>query len=336
MSLLHAEWRRLFKRRLTVWSLVLVLLVLAVTAVGIALAHQKHTPAALAEAEAQAAADFEYQQEWIERDIEQCERDKANGADTGWPENCDEIATWATPQEDMVEWYLPPTFEFREQFPQVTMVVVGLLAMYAFVVGGSFIGADWRSGALMNLLLWRPRRLPVYGAKLMALLGGLTAIFVAVGAVWTPVMWVVAMTRGVTDTMTVGAWQSFALTGLRGLGLVLAAGAVGFALASIGRHIAAALGSAVAAVVVGVAGVGIVVSILGVKYPGAWLWTTYVEAWTNKVVELEYWPPCDGIGAPCEPEVLEITWQTAGALMAGVVVLVSGAAMWLMRRRDIT
>ena len=336
MSLLHAEWRRLFKRRLTVWSLVLVLLVLGVTAVGIAFAHHKHSPAALAKAEARAAEEFELQQEWIERDIEQCERDKANGIDTGWPENCGEIAMWATPQEEMVEWFLPPTFEFRERFPEVSMVVVGLLSMYAFVIGGSFIGAEWRSGGLMNLLLWRPRRLRVYGAKLVALLGGLTAIYVAVSAVWTPAMWVVAMARGVTDTMTTGAWQSFALTGLRGLVLVLAAGAVSFGLASIGRHIAAALGSAVAAGVVGVVGVGIVVSLLQVKFPEAWVWTTYLEAWTDKVVVLQHWPSCEGVGAACDPETLEITWQTAGALMAGVVALVTGAAMWLMRRRDIT
>ena len=141
------------------------------------------------------------------------------------------------------------------------------------------------------------------------------------GRAWTGVIWLVADARGVTDAMTSGAWQSFGLTGLRGLGLVLAAGLVGFALASIGRHIAAALGSAVAAVVVGVVGVDIVVAMLGVKFPLAWVWTTYIEAWLNKVS----WCWRTGTSAPSPPSrcatrsMLEITWQTSGLLMAGLV-----------------
>jgi hypothetical protein len=65
---------------------------------------------------------------------------------------------------------------------------------------------------------------------------------------WTGAFWTTASYRGSTANMTSGV--SFALTGLRGLALVLAAGVVGFALASLGRHTALALGDALGLAVV--------------------------------------------------------------------------------------
>lgn len=338
MSLLHAEWRRLFKRRLTGWSLALVGLLLAVIAVAVAFSHQQHTPEVIAEAEARAVVEYELHQEWVAEDIKRCERDQEAGiTDVGWPEDCSEIAVWVTPPEEMVQWYLPSTFEFRTSFPDMIFVLVGLLALFAFLVGASFIGAEWRTGAMMNLLLWRPRRSQVLGAKLVVLLAGLTGIVVAFGAVWTGVMWLVAMARGVTDTMTSGAWQSIGLTGLRGLGLVLLAGLAGFTLASVGRHAAAALGSAVAAVVVGVVGVSIMTVVLNAAFPGAWIWTTYVQAWMEKTIVLENWRVCaQSTTGICEPELFEITWQRSGLFMAALAVVLVGAAMWQLQRRDIT
>ena len=54
--------------------------------------------------------------------------------------------------------------------------LAALLALVAFVIGASFVGAEWNSGGMMNLLLWRPQRLQVLGTKLAALLVGLTAL----------------------------------------------------------------------------------------------------------------------------------------------------------------
>lgn len=337
MSLLHAEWRRLFMRRFTRWSLVLVAGILAVAALSLVFSSQKLTPEIIAEAEAQAAVEYEAHRAEIEREMEQCEKDLEEGRlGLGWLEDCSEIETWLMDQEEMVSWYLPWSFDFRSNYQSMVTVLAGLLAMYAFLVGASFIGAEWRSGGMMNLLLWHPRRLQVFGAKAASLLIGITGIYVVMGLAWTGVIWLVAAARGSTEGMTSGAWQSFGLSGLRGFGLVVAAGLVGFALASIGRHIGAALGTAIAAVVVGVVGINIVVRILGVKYPLAWVWTTYIEAWLNKVLVLENWDVCAQSTEPvCTPDTLEITWQTSGLLMAGVVAALVGVAMWQMRRRDI-
>jgi hypothetical protein len=337
MSVVYAELRRLTKRRLVRWMLAMVLVLMAIVAIVAAANHTKPGPAAVAQAEATAAREFEQQQVWIERDIAECERMQEAGEEAEWyPEDCEEIRTWTTPEEEMVGWFMPPAFDFRENFPPMITVFTSLLALFAFVVGASFVGAEWRSGGMMNLLLWRPRRLQVLGGKLAALLVPLVGLGVVLGAAWVGMFWLVATFRGITDTMTAGAWQSFGLTGLRGLALALVAGAVGFAVASIGRHTAAAMGTAIAGFVVGVAGIGIIAGgMLQMQFFEKWLWTTYVYAWLDKKVTLTDW------SAPCTtPECIqptyEITWQSSGIGIAAVVAVVLAVAMWQMRQRDVT
>jgi ABC-2 type transport system permease protein len=341
MNLIRAELRRLAKRRITRWMLILVLLLMPTVAVIVAVNHVKPGPAAVAEAEARAAEEFRLQQEWIESDIARCEADQESGTadEMGWPEDCQEIRQWQAAEEDMVEWFMPPAFDFREQFPDMILVLTALLALFGFIVGASYVGAEWRSGGMMNLLLWRPRRLEVLGTKLAAVLGGLTGLTVLLGAAWTGMFWLVAELRGITDTMTSGAWQSLGLGGLRALALVLLAGSVGFALASIGRHTAMAMGSAIAAFVVGVAGVGIIGGgLLQLAFFERWMWTTYITAWMDRSVELTDWnAPCNpGPGGECTQPTIEITWQHAGTGMAVVFVVVLVAAMLQMRQRDVT
>lgn len=243
-GLVRAELRRLFSRRLTRLMLALVVALMATVAVVTAVNHQRPGPAAVAVAEAAAAREFQQQQRFIEQDIDACEQAQASGSneEMGWPEDCQEIRQFYSSQEEMVEWHMPPAFEFRDDFRPMITVFAALLGLFAFLVGASFVGAEWRSGGMMNLLLWRPRRLQVLGAKLLALIGSLLGIGLLGGAAWTGAFWLVARFRGVTDTMTAGTWESFGLSGLRGLVLALVAGGLGFALASLGRHTAMAMG----------------------------------------------------------------------------------------------
>lgn len=341
MTLVRAETRRLFKRRFTRWMLVFVVLVLGTVVAGIAATNRAHTPAEVAAAEAEAGRFLAEQQRWMEQEIEACERAQESGdaIRQGLPGDCAEIRQWyEQDSEAFTEQFLPPTFHFRSQFGNLITVFAGLLALFAFIVGASFIGAEWRSGAMTNLLLWRPGRLGVLGTKLATLLAALTGLVVLLGAVWTAAFWLVATYRGVTDTMTSGAWQSFGLTGLRALALVLVAGAVGFAVSSIGRHTATALGAVIAAFVVGYVAVAALVNSVRVSHPDAWLWPNYLAAWMSKSVTFTDFDACDfsGPGDLCEPEHYEITWQMAGIGMAGLVILLVGGALWHIRSRDVT
>lgn len=336
MGLVRAERRRLFKRRFTRYMLLIGVLILAAVAVGVYATHQK--PGAAASAEAQQRADAMYQQILAdaERERAECVRAKESnsaGAEM-YPPDCEMIQP--PPREIVEGWTAPPSFDFRQTFPIMITVFTAILVLVSFVIGSSYIGAEWNSGAMMNLLLWRPRRLQVLLTKLGVLLASLTGVFVALGAVWTAAFWAIATYRGTTAEMTPGVWESFALMGGRGLALVLAAGAVGFAVASIGRHTAMALGAAIGLVVVGQFGLGIALGIAQAPFLEAWLFPTYVAAWMFQETTVEDFRSCEFAMGECRPAVLEITWQHSALLFGSVTVLALVAAAWSLRRRDIT
>lgn len=338
MSLFKAEMRRLLKRRFVRYMTMAGLLVLAAVAVGTFLTNHKVGPAQIATAERAAEREYQRALGFVQQERQECERAKAGGTTTEpgrFPANCAEIMP--PPREAFqAEWHMPATFDFRAKFGETIITFAAILALIAFVVGASFVGAEWNTGGMMNLLLWRPQRLKVLLTKLGALLAGLLAVTVAAAAAWTAAFWAIGTFRGTTDNMTSGVWQSFALTGLRGTTLVLAAGVIGFALASLGRHTALALGGVLGLMVVGQFGLGIVLSMAQVKFMQAWLLPTYLLAWMQKKVTLHDYNACEFSRGECRPATMDITWHQSTVLLVVGVVLALGAAMWTMRRRDVT
>ncbi len=337
MNLYTTELRRLAKRRFVRYLTLAGLLVLVAVAVGMFFTNQKVGPAQVAQAER--AADQEYQQNvaMTEQHRKECERAKAAGETTTdrFPEECASIQP--PPREVFrADWHLPATFEFRDEFASTITTLTAVLALVAFVGGASFVGAEWSSGGMMNLLLWRPQRIRVLLTKLGALLSALFGVTVLTGALWTAAFWATGSLRGSTAGMTSGAWQSFGLTGLRGLAVIVVAGALGFALASLGRHTGMALGALIGIGALQI-GVYIVVQLGQVPYPDAFLLPLWGYAWMYKEMVLQNSSSCEfSATGGCEPETFTMTWQTAGSGAAVVVVLVVAAAMWAMRRRDIS
>ncbi|WP_067509891.1 ABC transporter permease subunit [Actinoplanes sp. TFC3] len=329
MSLYTAETRRLTKRRFTRFFLLGVVLVLAAVAVGMFITNEKSTPETVAAAQREADQNYQSALQQAAQDKAACEA-QANPQD-----NCADM--WQPqPSDFQAEWFMPATFNFRKQFPDMLTTLAAILAVMAFVIGASFVGAEWNSGGMMNLLLWRPRRLQVLGTKLGALLVALTAVTAVLSAIWTGIFTVIANLRGSTESMTSGAWQSIALMELRGLVVVLAAGAIGFGLASIGRHTAVAMGVAIGVVVVFQFGLGTVLALAQVKFVDAYLIPAWAVAWMNKEVKLEDYNSCVPGPNGCEADTLTLTWPMAGGLLAAVVIVVVGVTMWTMRKRDIT
>jgi ABC-type transport system involved in multi-copper enzyme maturation permease subunit len=319
--------------------LLLIFLVLAGVAVGTFVNNHKTGPAQVAAAEREADRQYQQQAGWAQQERAACEQAKAGGSSTDgqrFPPDCSMITG---PSRDQIDaaWFMPATFEFRKDFEETITILAGILALFAFVVGASYVGAEWHSGGMMNLLLWRPRRLGVLLTKLGTLLGALVGLFVGFGAVWTAAFWGVGTFRGNTDRMTSGVWQSFALTGLRGLGLVVAAGVIGFGLASIGRHTALALGAAVGVGVVGQIGVGIALKLIDVRFVERWLWPSYLQAWMDKRLVLRNFDSCNfSLSGECRPQEYVMTWQVSGWVFAVTAAVILAAALWAMRRRDIT
>ncbi|WIM96165.1 ABC transporter permease subunit [Actinoplanes oblitus] len=332
MSLYRAEMRRLTKRRFTKFFVLIALVVLGLLAGGTAYTHEKTTAKTRAAAEAAADRDYQEQLQFAEQARQECRQNPSNfGGD------CDNISGPA--REDISsDQFLTPPFDFREDFGVLVVAWAAMLALVAFIIGASFVGAEWNSGGMMNLLLWRPQRLRVLSTKLVALLSWLFGLSVLSGAVWTGLFWLIATLRGTTERVTPGAWQSIGLTGLRGLALVLVAGAIGFGVASIGRHTAAALGAAIGVIVIFQFGLGIVLELARAKFYEAYLLPAWIGGWMLKSYEVvDYNAPCDYSATNgCEQPTFTITWQMAGGLFATVALIIVGAAMMTIRKRDIT
>ncbi|TDB71692.1 ABC transporter permease subunit [Micromonospora sp. KC721] len=336
MSLYVTELRRLAKRRLTRIMLVLLVLGLAGVATALAFSSQQRSPAVVAQAQADADAQYRQSVKDWEKMVAECDAAQARGEQTEerYGPNCGR--DWQ-PRPDMFdpEWSLPYEFNFRGEFEMIVAVFAGAVALFGFVVGASFVGAEWSTGGMMNLLLWRPRRLAVLGAKLAALLSLLAGVTVLLGALWTAAFWLIASTRGSTEKVTAGVWQSVGLGGLRALALILVAGAVAFALASLGRHTAMALGVAVGIAVISEIGIRIGTAIAGVSFGDRYVLSTYARAWFEKQHKLLDYEACNLVQGACEPAELIITWQQSGLLFGIGSALILFAAFWIMRRRDV-
>ncbi|GAA1775001.1 hypothetical protein [Luedemannella helvata] len=223
-------------------------------------------------------------------------------------------------------------FVFRSQFEPLIYVIAGLMGLFGFIVGASYVGADWHSGAMLNLLAWHPRRVSVLLTKLATALGAVLGVTLTLGALWTGALWFIASKRGDHTGMTPGAWSSFALTGARAVALVLALTAIGFCLASLGRSTVVAFGAALIVAIVGEVGVRIMLDQVRVPDSGRYLLSSYGAAWLTRSWPTTGYPNCVG---RCQGASM-ITWPQAALVLGGVVVLVLTAALWSVRRRDVT
>ncbi|MFI9641635.1 ABC transporter permease [Micromonospora sp. NPDC051925] len=337
MSLYVTELRRLAKRRLTRVMLIVLVLGLAGIITAFTFSSHKLSPAVIAQAQAESDASFQEAMRHWEREVSACDAAKARGEETEdrYGPNCGR--DWK-PTPDMFDpkWNLPYQFDFRAEFGTFVGVFAGAVALFAFLIGASFVGAEWSTGGMMNLLLWRPKRLAVLGTKLAAVLTALSGVTVVLGALWTLAFWLIATYRGTTAKVTSGVWQSTGISGLRALALVLAVGAVAFALASLGRHTAMALGVAVGVGVVSEIGIRIATTVAGVRFGDRYVLSTYALAWFQKEWKLIDYRSCELVQGQCTPKELLVTWQNSALVFGIGTAVVLAAAFWMMRRRDIT
>jgi ABC-2 type transport system permease protein len=340
MKLLRAELRRLLIQPVLRWFLVLLVLGGGAIAVADWYTHEP-VPAEFLE-QLQVAQEENYQEALgefhasIDQLIEECRREQADPRDIpDWPPDfdCARMATWEPQREDFS--FSSSAFHFRTDAASRLGALALAFALTGFIIGATFVGGEWRSGAMALLLLWRPDRIRVLGAKL-------AAVVIVVGTAWmllapalTAGLWYVASERGVTADVTANDWLSWGLLGVRGLTLALMAVAAGFAIASIGRQTAAALGTALAAVVGGVL-VEVMARVADVAYPAAWAWRTYPLAWTHGVVSVENNHTCRHVFSFCQPDVWQIGWTTAGAGLFLVTAVLLAVAVRQAQVRDIT
>jgi ABC-2 type transport system permease protein len=338
VRLFRTEWSRLFARRFTSIMIVLVVVILGLVAVGVAASSQRPGPELVAKAKVQADRNRE-QIRQLRAECEAYQRDPNTAGEPPemrrFPPDID-CARAFDPGQVRDEDFLPHTFSFRAEAPNLVLVLAGLLALLSFAVGSSFVGAEWSSGSMMNLLTWRPRRVSVLLTKLAALLSGLLLVALVLAGAWAATLYAIARWRGRVGEVTAGSLTSLGLDNARAIGLALAAAVIGFAFASLGRHTATALGVVVAWALVLEIGLRIVLGIAEVSRVERWFLSSYAAAWLVKKATFADFSGCRFAEGPCEPTVWSLTMNQGALVLGSATLLVLVIAVLAMRRRDVT
>jgi ABC-2 type transport system permease protein len=222
-----------------------------------------------------------------------------------------------------------------DQIGQVAMLLSAFLAMLAaYLVGSSFIGAEYSTGSLANWLTFVPERLKVYGSKLIAVVlasavGGAVVNFLMLGLA-------AVVTKAYDGPLT--GLGSLAATGGRAVVMAAVAGALGFVLALVTRHTVAALGA-----VLGYLLVSTVLNLLAQNADGPlawvppWLPEQNVQAFLQHgSTYSQYRETVTAEGTSSDSLERHITFgHSAVYWLVVLVVGVVGAAL-VFRRRDVT
>jgi hypothetical protein len=333
MSLVRAELERLGSRRFVQLMVALLALAFVVTAVTSLVGSRRPTPDELQQAQTQAAARILD----LERDYARCVIEHRGDHPPGdiWSEHplaCTGLDPGRMDRLPVAGDFLEGVFTFATEARGLLYFLVAFLVLFGFLVGASFIGADLNSGGVVNLLLWRPRRLTVLATKLGTLLGAVLLLAAVATVLYLGSFWTIGQLAGLPGTLDAEFWRSLATLYARGTVLVLLATVLGFSLATLGRHTAAALGTVAAYAVVWELGARLVMEIVSVPRVDQWMLSSHIGAWLTGRVELWGDLRCDPSGCT-GAYALE-----AGPSLAVLASLTAGlclAAFTAFRHRDL-
>jgi hypothetical protein len=211
------------------------------------------------------------------------------------------------------------------------LAVAALSAALAFVIGATWIGAEWSTRSIVALLFWVPRRMAVVGSKVAVLTGAAVLFGVLAQVAWLAMAGVLRAAVGTDEALPDGFWSALLQTQGRAVLLTLFAALLGFGLANLVRNTGAALGIAFVYVVV----VENAVRVLRPRWDPFLLSTNAVGLVQDGGLTLQFFDdqgPSDGLAGPAEYFVGHVH---AGVLLAAVTVVVVGVGAVLFARRDL-
>ncbi len=323
-SLLRAELHRFRARRFI--QLLLALSVLGFLAGSVVAYTQfsRPTPALLAEARQAMQEEIRLSEE----NRQQCL------SDPSIPDAEREMACGPPASEQGMElqWFLDKQpFALAEYLPDGVLGGAVATSALLFVIGATYVGAEWSTRSMVALLFWQPRRLKVLGVKAAVLAAAALVLAVLAQAAWTGTALLLAETRGTTDVPR-GFWANVLEVQARGALLVVLMGLLGFGIANLLRNTGAALGVAFAYFVVlenGVRGL----------YPrGAqWLLTENAMALLQtRGHDIMIWDDLElDRSGEMVPTVIHLSNVHGGLVVGGVTAAVLGVGVYLFRRRDL-
>ena len=152
----------------------------------------------------------------------------------------DDIAEQCFPEEGPAA-VDDPRFH-RKRLEGVLHGVTGTLAIIGWALGASLVGAEFSSRSMTTLLTWETRRGRVFVAKSVAAVATMSLFALAVLVLVALAMWPALALHGAPLQPDDPAFTSLAGDIARGVALTALASGIGFAIATIGRNTAIALG----------------------------------------------------------------------------------------------
>jgi hypothetical protein len=239
--LLLAEIRRVTARRLV--RLTVVLACVGVVLGGVA---AFALSGSLSEAEhQQRVRDAEADQRAQQARVEACLR--AHGVEPG-EEFPEDVARECFPADGGARAD-DPRFR-RTRLKGVLQGVSGVLAVVGWGLGASLVGAEFASRSMTTTLVWEPRRVRVFVAKSSTAVAAAALLALGVLALVVLAMAPSLAAHGAPLRPSDPSWTTIAGVIGRGVALTAIAAGVGFAIATVGRSTAAALGAGFAYIIV--------------------------------------------------------------------------------------
>jgi ABC-2 type transport system permease protein len=141
------------------------------------------------------------------------------------------------------EFYVSSQELRLEELPGILTATSSILIVMGLMIGASSVGADWQHGTMATLLTWEPRRGRVHWIRALVIALVVFVLMVALQAVLSLGLAVVAWTRGSTAGTDATWFADAAATAGRIAFVSAVAALIGASIAWIGRHTAAALGA---------------------------------------------------------------------------------------------
>jgi ABC-2 type transport system permease protein len=221
IGLLRAEVRRMFSRRLFRLLGGLAVLALLVSAAVVFARSSNDPQSGLAAAQ---------------REVANCEHMRAQQLQQGGPKDIQ------CPTIDEMRGAFDRRFNYAHTIPEATRNVALPLFFVGFIVGASFVGAEWGSGVMTTLLTWEPRRGRVLASKTIAAVA-IVAVAIALFLALLAVVYLpVGALRGTTAGMTGAVWRTVTGIWLRAAGLAAFGTVLGAGLATLTRNTAGSVG----------------------------------------------------------------------------------------------
>jgi hypothetical protein len=326
-GLLRAEAHRFLARRfIRVLLVVAVLGWLAALVISL-LSFESPSPERLADARQQQQEQLQLSREGQQ----QCLTDLSRPADVPVEEWCGPPVT-----EDSVPLSLflhPAPFSLSADGPNGAVAVAALSAALAFLVGGTFVGAEWSSRSMVALLFWETRRPRVMAAKLLVTAGASAVLGLLMQAAWLGLATLLQSVAGDRVAPPDGFWSGLLGAQGRGVLLTVVAGLLGFGLTNLLRNTGAATGVAFVYLV-------IVENAIRAFRPAwqPWLLTNNAAALVLPG-GLTLYTPDTGLDAEGNPSFAMIEYLLtngqATVFLAVVTTFVTGVGVVLFSRRDL-